>query len=296
MAVLFPLLKLALILFPKRGYLLQWLLWLAYEYLRTLGFLGYSYGVTGYSQWQMLRVIQIADIFGVWGVSALVLFPSVYLASALGGKSLGVFFRREKLPALIWVLALILTLAYGFVSPVDYSRLPNAKIALIQQNTDPWKGGIETYRENSRVLMGLSREALEAEPDTDLVVWPETAFIPRIYWLLTYRDDSKSYPLVQDLMNFLGSQTVPYLIGNDYARKEVSPDGVWERADYNAAMLFQGETLLQVYRKIKLVPFTEYFPYKNQFPRIYGALTSREDIHLWKQGTEQTVFEAPPRI
>ena len=47
----FPFLKLSIMLFPKRGYILQWLLWISFEYLRTLGFLGYSYGITGYSQW-----------------------------------------------------------------------------------------------------------------------------------------------------------------------------------------------------------------------------------------------------
>ena len=48
--LVFPLLKAADDLFPNRGYLVQLLVWLAYEYLRTLGFLGYSYGIIGYSQ------------------------------------------------------------------------------------------------------------------------------------------------------------------------------------------------------------------------------------------------------
>jgi apolipoprotein N-acyltransferase len=297
MAALFPLLKLALLLFPRRGFLVQWLIWLAYEYLRTLGFLGYSYGVTGYSQWKLLPVIQIAALFGVWGVSALVLFPSVYLAGALeslksgGVRGLRDFFYRERIPVFAWGAALVLTLAYGFVSQGDYSQVPAVKIALIQNNADPWKGGAETYRRNSETLIDLSRRALEEEGAADLVVWPETAFIPRIYWHLTYRDEPEYYPLVRDLMNFLKTQTVPYLIGNDDGRKEVSPDGTWEKADYNAALLFQGEELVSLYRKLKLVPFTEYFPYKKRFPRIYRALTSGDNVHLWKPGNEAVLFE-----
>ncbi|MDR2543840.1 MAG: apolipoprotein N-acyltransferase, partial [Treponema sp.] len=54
LAIVFVFLKLACIFFPKRSYLVQWIIWLAYEYLRTLGFLGYSYGITGYSQWQII--------------------------------------------------------------------------------------------------------------------------------------------------------------------------------------------------------------------------------------------------
>jgi apolipoprotein N-acyltransferase len=299
MVILFPLLKLALMLFPRRGYLLQWLLWLAYEYLRTLGFLGYPYGITGYSQWQALPFIQIADIFGVWGVSALVLFPSVFLAGALESfprHTPGAlpFFRREKIPAAAWAAALIFTLVYGFISPVDYSHAPKAKIALIQHNTDPWRGGPDAYRENSRVLMRLSREALDAEPDTDLVAWCETAFVPRIYWHLTYRDEPEFYPLVQDLMNFLGTQTVPYVIGNDDARKEVSPGGYWDTVDYNAAMFFHGETFIHLYRKLRLVPFTEHFPYRKQLPWVYDALVA-SDTHFWEPGEEAAVFEIPEK-
>jgi len=83
LVIVFVLLKLACIFFPKRAYLVQWVIWLTYEYLRTLGFLGYSYGVTGYSQWQMIPLIQIASITGVWGVSALITFPSFWLAGVL---------------------------------------------------------------------------------------------------------------------------------------------------------------------------------------------------------------------
>jgi apolipoprotein N-acyltransferase len=96
LATLFFLLKLADILFPRRGYLVQWIIWPAYEYLRTLGFLGYPYGITGYSQWTMIPLIQIAGIFGVWGVSALVVFPSAWLGAALGGNSLAQRHKEEE--------------------------------------------------------------------------------------------------------------------------------------------------------------------------------------------------------
>jgi apolipoprotein N-acyltransferase len=86
-AALFFLLRLAVVLFPRRAYLVHLLIWLAYEYLHTLGFLGYSYGITGYSQWRMVPLIQIANIFGVWGVSALVVFPSAWLGAVLGNSS-----------------------------------------------------------------------------------------------------------------------------------------------------------------------------------------------------------------
>jgi apolipoprotein N-acyltransferase len=237
LAFLFPLLKLALVLFPKRGYILQFLLWMAFEYLRTQGFLGYPYGITGYSQWRLIPVIQIASVTGVWGVSALVIFPAVWIAAALPGsfaggnvsavlkqvkESAAAFLRREKISAALWGAALAAALVFGFVFQFDYSAEPRAKIALVQHNTDPWRGGIEQYRQNYRVLKRLSDEAIEANPDLDLVVWSETAFVPRIYWHTNYRDDPPSWDLIRDLLAYLSSQEIPFVIGNDDARKILS--------------------------------------------------------------------------
>ncbi|MDR2742184.1 MAG: apolipoprotein N-acyltransferase [Treponema sp.] len=292
-AVLFPVLKLALILFPRRGYLVQWVIWIAYEYLRTQGFLGYSYGIMGYSQWTVLPVVQIAAVFGVWGVSALTVFPSAFLAGALSGTgpSSGIrdFFRRERIPAFIWLAALAGTLVYGVVSPVDYSQAAKANIALIQHNTDPWRGDMPQYRLNYRILKRLSLEALAADPKPDLVVWSETAFVPRIYWHTTYRTDPESYVLVRELLDFLKEQEVPFVIGNDDARRRVSPDGQWEQIDYNAAILYEQGVETGIYRKLHLVPFTEGFPYEKQFPWIYQALLNA-DTHFWEKGGEATVF------
>lgn len=292
-AVLYSLLKLAERWFPRRGYLVQFLLWMAYEYLRTQGFLGYAYGISGYTQWEILPLIQIASLVGVWGVSALVVFPSVYLAAAFrsGMGSARHFFRREGLAGILWCTALALTLVYGFVSPIDYSSAPTKRLALVQHNTDPWRGGLPAYWENFHTLKRLSLEAVSQEPKPDLVVWSETAFVPRIYWHTTYRDDRDSYLLVKELLDFLSTQEVPYLIGNDDGRREVSPDGSWERVDYNAAILFDRGVEKGVYRKLHLVPFTEHFPYQKQLPAVYRALRAA-DTHFWKKGTEATVFES----
>ena len=299
-AILFPLLGYARIAFPRKGYLLQWLLWISYEFLSTLGFLGYPYGIAGYTQWKILPIIQIASVFGVWGVSALVVFPSAILGAAVGASlsprlgdgspflsRVAGFFRREFLPLCLWLFALGSALVFGFVSLEDFSQAPTVRISLIQHNTDPWRGGIREYRRDFWVLRRLSLEAAQQQPD--LVVWPETAFVPRIYWHTTYRDDPESYQLVQELLDFLSTQEAPYIIGNDDARQSLSDAGIWERVDYNGALLFYRGKLEDQYRKLRLVPFTEHFPYQKQFPWIYRAL-ERADTHFWEKGTEATVF------
>jgi apolipoprotein N-acyltransferase len=327
LGILFLFLKFALLIYPKKGYILHWILWLTYEYLRTFGFLGYSYGITAYSQWTVLPVIQIASLFGTLGVSALVVFPSAWLAAALknfsffsnvkthngkGRKTVykprfyqGVFaclrtelvnhFFMEKLSAIIWFICLLAALCYGFFFQGNYSNASTAVIALIQHNTNPWKSGLDEYRKDFYILRYLSDQALAAEPKPDMVVWPETAFVPRIYWHETYRGDPSSYILVKELLAYFAACNVPFLIGNNDARKDPSknpnPDENY-RVDYNAAILFTNGSMTQVYRKLHLVPFTEHFPYQKQFPRFYQWLKN-SDTHFWEKGTENTIFQGP---
>lgn len=292
-AILLPLLRLAARLFPMRGYAVQWLLWMGYEYLRTTGFLGYPYGISGYSQWGLWPLIQIADIFGVWGVSALVVFPSAWLAWAIPARAGSVrgFARREAIAAAAWALGLAAALAYGFSSKADYSGSPTVRLSLIQHDTNPWHGGLDAYRENLRILRSLSDQALAAERKPDLVVWSETAFVPRIHWHSTYREDPEYYALVKEFLDYTASTGVPFLIGNDDARRETDAAGEQVRVDYNAAVLFAGGKEAGVYRKNRLVPFTEHFPYGRLFPRFHRYL-SEADTHFWKKGTESPVLQA----
>ena len=319
MAAVFILLKTAIIFFPKRGYIVQWVIWLACEYLSTKGFLGYSYGVTGYSQWRVIPLIQIASVTGVWGVSALVTFPSFWLAGVTQKKcscknrrfgfvwfvvkKIKILFLQEKIPAAIWAIAIAAALVFGFINMKDFSDYPSAGIALIQHNTDPWEASkaptprqtIEAYRKDLDKLMRLSDEALASSPQTQLVVWPETAFIPRIYWHSTYRDNQDVWPVVRDLLEYLSKQEVPFLIGNDDARMDraKNPDPKEKhRVDYNSAMLFENGVNTASYAKLHLVPFTEHFPYKKQFPLFYTWLQNA-DTHFWEKGDEETVFNVP---
>jgi apolipoprotein N-acyltransferase len=96
---------------------------------------------------------------------------------------------------------------------------------------------------------------------------------------------------VKELLDYLSKQKVPFVIGNDDARKEpgLNPYGD-NRVDYNAVMLFDKGEIKNLYRKLHLVPFTEHFPYEKQLPLIYRALKNA-DTHFWETGKEATVFD-----
>jgi apolipoprotein N-acyltransferase len=284
--LLFPLLKTADKLFPSYGYLVQLSLWLAFEYLRTRGFLGYSYGVMGYSQYLFLPLARVASLAGIWGVTLFVVFPSVFLGNALknGRREVSHFFRRHSIEALLFGALFIGAIIYGMAAKVDYTDSPSWRTASIQHNVDPWK---HNYEDSLDILVRLSREAMEDNPD--VVIWSETAFVPAIDFHTRYRQNRNSYNLVKRLLDFLARQPVPYVIGNDDG--QLKKVGGIERIDYNAALLFEEGELIERYRKVHLVPFTENFPFEKQLPGIYNWLKSA-DTHFWEKGEEFTVFEA----
>ena len=306
--IAFPLLKAAASLFPRWGWLVQGIVWCAYDYVKTLGFSGFHYGVLTYSQWQINPLIQIVDLVGVWGLDALITFTSAWFTAVIVDA-----YRNRKLEACscrfralvkaipsackshiisgcVWLVLFLAVLVYGFVSPVDYSQEPHVDVALIQQNSDPWIGGVPAYQRDLQTLKRLSSEAIAEHPEVDLVVWPETAFVPRINWHYQHRYERDKFQLVDELLRFIEESPVPFVIGNDHG-----VDTVGNRVlDYNAVLLFEpGVNTLppspQVYGKMKLVPFTEYFPFDRQFPKLYEMLLNG-DTHMWEPGTEPVVF------
>ncbi|MDC7239853.1 MAG: apolipoprotein N-acyltransferase, partial [Spirochaetales bacterium] len=286
----FPVFKWADRKLPRYGYLLQMVFWLAYEILRTREFLGYSYGIIGYSQYKNTALIGIADLTGVLGVSLLVIFPSLWIARYIR-------FRKEEeksfsalkkakflfLPAVIYLVLLAGSFVYTAASKVDLEDSPRWKASLIQHDVNAWLSGTEVYRMALDKLLELSGEALEEDPD--VVIWSETSFVPSIDWHNRRRTDRIRYGMVQDLTGFLDSTDVPFLIGNNDTQLSAG-----EQITYNAVLQFQGPEIVDRYHKIHLVPFGEHFPYENLFPWFYEYILDN-GATFYEKGEEYTVFD-----
>ena len=288
--VLFPLMKLSVKLFPRMNWLVIAVLWTGYEYLRTKGFIGYSYGIIGYSQYLLTPLVRLSSFTGVWGVSFLVILPSSFLGYILNRgktdfKPLLQSFRNQIYVYIALIAAVFL---WGALSAVDFSSSGIWKVAMVQQNIDPWQGGVKTYAESLKRLIRQSDKALEEKPD--IVVWSETSFVPALEWHTKYRTDQETYKIVRELKEYLSSVDVPFVIGNDDGQLITDENGNSLRIDYNAAILFEKGEMKARYRKTHLVPFTEHFPYKKQLPWLYTLLVN-SDTHFWEKGTEYTVFE-----
>ncbi len=296
--------------FPRWSLLILPFSWTLFEFLRSSGFLGYPWVLTAHSQYANTALIQLSSLTGVWGVSFVVLLVNAGLAESLRrltGWSGGLhplsgsrptrLNRRGMAHGMAPATACVaLALAVWFVGHVvlvyaDHAEEPerNVRVALIQQNTDPRQA---QYRQTLAILQRLTRESLRESPD--LVAWSETAFVPNIRRWAAEDPPGALTPIVNDFLVWQRSIGTWLLTGNDdyevvrdLSRRELS------RNSFNAAVLFSdaGERR-ETYRKIKLVPFTEYFPYRDILPEVYELLQTF-DINLWEPGRERTVFEHP---
>jgi apolipoprotein N-acyltransferase len=271
--------------------------WTIFDFLRTQGFFGFPWGMPGTVLYRWPLLIQIADIGGVYLVSFFVLLTNGLLLEIF----MSLFFRKnrktERCGPAAPVLRPILALALLWTAVLTYGSLrlsqmegmspeKTVKIALIQPNTDPRRSD---YRSTFETLKKITDRSLAWKPD--LIAWPETAFVPNIRKWSTL--DPEVYSLSRLVFDFLEYQksTGTWLVtGNDDYVEKTLPDGSIDATHYNASVLFTEDgTRAATYRKIHLVPFSEYFPYEEDMPWVYDILEGL-DLELWEKGDRRVVF------
>ena len=285
--------------FGVAGWLVAPALFLLFDWLRTLGELGFSYGVIGYSQWQVAPLVRSARFFGVWGVSFAIMVFGAWVAFVLSQylqkekwkhlhglllvcfswienpyrlgrmriripddvarRLVPIFFRGAFIFG-IFLLIFFSGKLFLRVPPAPLGEAPSFSVALIQPNSDPWKDGVVAYREELRALMTLTDKALAEHPETQLVVWSETAFVPDIVRHYTERADAERFVLVAELLQYIESKNCAFVLGNNHAEQATSA-AEGRVSNFNSALYFEPHSNVLppepvVYSKMRLVPFS----------------------------------------
>ena len=97
---------------PLQNLLFAPALWVVLEYARTYLLTGFPWGLLGHTQYRVLEIVQISDITGAYGVSALIILVNygLYLlgASLYSGTLFGPTLPRTKGILALLIAALIL--------------------------------------------------------------------------------------------------------------------------------------------------------------------------------------------
>ncbi len=242
--------------------------WVALEWLhQTIAFygLGFPWIMLGYTQWNMPQVLYIASFTGVYGLSFLLAFV---------GSSVGWCFGQNGFGKGVWQLIIatvVFACVYGAGKHMQdkFARflanprsLLTVRAALMQPNIDQYKKWTAEFEEEIDATL-KDMGAQLTDKGLYLAVWPESA----VPGSLT---DEKYF----DLFSNIGQNSGAYqIIGSN-----IFSDG---NEQYVGAYLLSPDAQgLSAYRKEKLVPFGEFFPFERFFRyilkdvEVMGALGS----------------------
>lgn len=220
--------------------------WVTLEFVRSLvPFGGFPWLMIGYSQSDFLKLIQISDVTGVYGVSFLIVWVNVALVWILWHR------RHCALVALSGVVLLAVSYAYGTGSLHRWDQTqPQYRAALLQGNlsvdvpeaTLAWK-----YQQ------GYVRMADQlGSRNVDLLILPESPSP------VFYQFDPGYRAAMQGL-----AHRFPFgLVFNNISFRDAGGTFCYFNSAY---FLNQDGTEAGRYDKIHLVPFGEYIPWQTLF-------------------------------
>lgn len=266
--------------------------WLLFEYLRSIGYIGYPWGLIGTSQFAFTPFIQLASLTGIWGLSLVLLYFNSALAWIVrrGWKEKQARIYPLSVFALTGLIVLGGAIRIVAIDRIERKATESDTIVVVQQNRDPRK---HSYQQSLDFAIAVTNTAIkELGRKPELVLWPEGSFKPDIRWYMDEnRQNYKNGKLVAQLVAYTrylgtwlatGTQDHIFLQEED---KEV-------RRNFNSAALLTPEgTIGDIYHKIKLVPFTEHFPYKEEMPWMWEFL-QKFDTSNWLAGWDWKVMEA----
>jgi len=261
-------------------------LYVAYEWLHSLTDASYPWLSIGYMTMSIEPIQQCADLFGIWGLTFLLMVVNILLFQFLIKKD-----KRIVLGCLIALIAILsCTVIYGLNRSLEVrgivSTSPSIKIGIVQPNINPWNKWEGEVRD--QIFIHKSTMAKSVKNIPDLWLWSETA-IPFVNVPLNVYKDFSS------LQSIIGK--TPILTG--FANLELVEDPSKEPLSkpfrlipgsyyvaYNAAALLQDSTV-SIHRKMRLTPFGEGFPFSQDIPWLGSILQWGVGISGWKKGEIQ---------
>jgi apolipoprotein N-acyltransferase len=219
--------------------------WTTTELGRLWLFGGFPWELLGYSQTTVLPVAQLASLFGVHGVTLLLVFVNSAVALTLVGPRP---YRARVLAVATGVVGVVGLFGAWRLTDNHLAREGTPlRVGLVQGNVaqgDKWDPAMRSTILNR--YLDLSRQS--AANGARLIVWPESA-TPFGF------EDHASGEMVRQLARDTGTHV---LFGSTQSRRDPVP------RVFNAAFALgpDGETAA-VYHKMHLVPFGEYVPFRS---------------------------------
>lgn len=242
---------------PLRPFLLA-ALWLSYEYLRSLGYIGFPWNLSAHPIGAIAPIAQTASLAGMWPISFWAVLCSAVLAETVASwhqrsdHRIRMEIERSWVFLLLFTAVLILS-GYALLSTerVRIDKQKSMKLLLIQTNADFWRPGeaLKSMKQGQE----LSRRGLAEHPESELVIWSENSLqYPYVPDESYYRLRPENDPFVP----FLREIDRPLLTGSPYFIRESRYQAM------NSVFTIRPDgSRGSIYGKRHLVPFAEHVPF-----------------------------------
>ena len=218
-------------------------LWTIVEWLRgviPLG--GFGWGQLGVTQVDA-PALPLASIGGVWALSFCVITVSGLLLLAAERWGSG---RRSRALGLA-ACAIVLVVAPAAI-PVPGANGREIDVATIQVDVGSVQDLVGAEEDLAVARLNIDRHLALAQDPPDLVVWGEGALDPGV------TNDPAAMEAVSGAVASVGAPTIAGAVIDD-------PD----RTEHTATLAFDGTgAVVDRYEKVKLVPFGEYVPFRDE--------------------------------
>ncbi|URA09827.1 apolipoprotein N-acyltransferase [Thermospira aquatica] len=254
--------------YPRWRWLSTPVIWVGFELFRSVGFHGFPWNLLGHTQWHIPILVQTADLWGVYGLSFVIMLVNALLTEWVvyikeNGEIFSFFLEKRFFSGLL-VSIFVVVLGYGSIQLARYDRyakmLPSEKIGMIQPNIgsrDPWWENLYDY---IGLMWRLNAEAALQKPD--MIIWSETMIRHYLWYYLETKPTNVWYNQINlRVLNWPYEMSVPMLI--------TSP--TWENGkDFNSADLIDPEMPDYHGRnsKIHLAPFGEWMRGYDRIPFV----------------------------
>jgi len=219
----------------------------------------------GYAPW--LTVLQLSEITGPMGLTWLWMFTAlqVYFVAQFESEN-GFLLKRTlyHITPLISLWGVVLMFGNIRISQIDriysQSNAPALRVIGIQANIEDAQKLLaeQDVRRTADFVLDtyktLTKQAVQNHPDTDLVVWPETAYPSAFLAPDTPREKARD----QDLLAFISSLNIPIAFGG-YGMNH-------ERLPTNTLIYAFPDGTVTTYAKSILLLFGETLPFVDSLP------------------------------
>ncbi len=239
-------------------------IWTSFEFLHFHWDLSWPWLTLGNAWANLTWAIQYISVTGVLGITFWIVFSSsLFYAYILDSG------KRYLLTSAIGVFFLFPMFSLISMATMHYADEQEIVVTVVQPNSDSYirYGGEDSLDALINKLLRLSYQSKTEE--TDLIIWPENAVDTSL---------RLSDPVLHIIEDSLQSWNSSLITGSGlietYEDGEERPEVVRQTGAgtlysvFNAAFFLQPEQPTKVYRKGRLVPVVEWFPFIEYFQRL----------------------------